>query len=112
MEGWPVLTSSSTAAERDQVLIQLYSKGCYWNKFTHVIGQCMSAKKLLGLLITAFAICLGAPFWFDILNKVARIRATSRKEDFTPVTLTAKQVAAQQPVIVNLSTQTGDDAVG
>lgn len=31
--------------------------------------------KLIGLLITAFAAALGAPFWFDTLNKVMNIRA-------------------------------------
>lgn len=30
---------------------------------------------LIGIMITAFAISLGAPFWFDILKKVVNIRA-------------------------------------
>src|SRR5262245_19774943 len=30
--------------------------------------------KLIGLLATAFAVCLGAPFWFDILNKLLKLR--------------------------------------
>jgi hypothetical protein len=33
------------------------------------------ALKTLGLLLTAAALTLGAPFWFDILSKVARIRS-------------------------------------
>lgn len=32
--------------------------------------------KLLGLLVTAFALTLGAPFWFDLLGKVAHIRGS------------------------------------
>jgi hypothetical protein len=32
-------------------------------------------SKILGLLITAFAASLGAPFWFDMLSKVSNIRA-------------------------------------
>jgi hypothetical protein len=32
-------------------------------------------NKVIGLLITAFAVSLGAPFWFNILQKVAKIRA-------------------------------------
>jgi hypothetical protein len=32
--------------------------------------------KLLGLALTVAAVVLGAPFWFDLLGKVARIRAT------------------------------------
>jgi hypothetical protein len=29
-----------------------------------------------GILATAFAMCLGAPFWFDLLNKVVNLRST------------------------------------
>jgi hypothetical protein len=31
--------------------------------------------KLIGLLLTALAVSLGAPFWFDLLNKVVSIRS-------------------------------------
>ena len=34
--------------------------------------------KLLGLLITIGAIAQGAPFWFDVLNKVTNLRASGR----------------------------------
>ncbi|MGB8190819.1 MAG: hypothetical protein WCF67_02815, partial [Chitinophagaceae bacterium] len=34
---------------------------------------------LLGWIITALAISLGAPFWFDMLNKVMRLRLTGNK---------------------------------
>ncbi len=33
-------------------------------------------NKLIGLLLTALAISLGAPFWFDILDKITKIRST------------------------------------
>ncbi len=33
------------------------------------------ALKVLGLLVTAAALTLGAPFWFDVLSKVARLRS-------------------------------------
>jgi triacylglycerol lipase len=32
------------------------------------------AKKSIGLLLTAFAISLGAPFWFDLLQKLVNVR--------------------------------------
>ena len=35
-------------------------------------------RKIPGLLVTMFAIALGAPFWFDILNRVSNIRASGR----------------------------------
>jgi hypothetical protein len=34
--------------------------------------------KIIGLLVTVFAISLGAPFWFDLLNKIVSIRASGR----------------------------------
>jgi len=38
----------------------------------------------LGLLLTAFAATLGAPFWFDVLNKVMVIRATVKPHEKSP----------------------------
>ncbi|MEM8569347.1 MAG: hypothetical protein AAGG56_00440 [Pseudomonadota bacterium] len=37
--------------------------------------------KILGLLITATAITLGAPFWFDLLSKFVNIRSAGAKPD-------------------------------
>ncbi len=36
-------------------------------------------KHLVGWLATILAICMGAPFWFDVLGKVANIRGTGPK---------------------------------
>lgn len=33
-------------------------------------------QKLLGLLLTVAAVQLGAPFWFDLLSKIVRVRTT------------------------------------
>jgi hypothetical protein len=33
------------------------------------------ASKIIGLLVSILAISLGAPFWFDILNRVMQVRA-------------------------------------
>ncbi len=38
-------------------------------------------KSFLGWLITIAAISLGAPFWFDLLGKVANLRAAGGKSD-------------------------------
>jgi len=35
----------------------------------------------LGWLITALAVSLGAPFWFDMLNKFIRIRSTIKPQE-------------------------------
>ena len=49
---------------------------------------------MFGWLITAFAVTLGAPFWFDVLSKVARIRAAG---PVPPVSTTDSAGATQQP---------------
>ena len=49
-------------------------------------------RKWLGFLITALAISLGAPFWFDLLNKFINLRVSGAKPDeksSTPVSKTA-----------------------
>lgn len=40
--------------------------------------------KILGLLITAFAVSQGAPFWFDLLNKIIVIRSTVKPKEKSP----------------------------
>lgn len=37
--------------------------------------------RLLGLLVTAFAISLGAPFWFDLLNKFMVVRGSIKPKE-------------------------------
>lgn len=38
-------------------------------------------KKLLGVLLTAFALQLGSNYWFDLMNKAVNVRSTGRKPD-------------------------------
>lgn len=46
-------------------------------KRSYVLGFRMWAfRKWLGFLITAFAIGMGAPFWFDLLNKFVSLRSS------------------------------------
>lgn len=37
-------------------------------------------KKIVGILATAFAITMGAPFWFDILSRVMQLRSAVKPE--------------------------------
>jgi hypothetical protein len=37
--------------------------------------------RLVGYLITALAVSLGAPFWFDMLNKLVSVRAVGKSPD-------------------------------
>jgi hypothetical protein len=36
-------------------------------------------SKISGLLVTVLAIMMGAPFWFDLLNKISNLRGTGAK---------------------------------
>jgi hypothetical protein len=42
------------------------------------------ATHLLGWLLTAFALSLGAPFWFDLLSKFMMVRASARARSAPP----------------------------
>lgn len=41
-------------------------------------------SKGFGWLVTAFALSLGAPFWFDMLNKIMVVRSTVRPKEKSP----------------------------
>jgi hypothetical protein len=40
-----------------------------------------SARRILGYMLTALAISFGAPFWFDLLNKLIQIRGSGAKPE-------------------------------
>jgi hypothetical protein len=48
-------------------------------------------KRLLGWFLTIIAVSLGAPFWFDLLNKIVNLRNSGKKPE------TAEQNAASAP---------------
>jgi len=69
------------------------------------IGQEISAH-WIGWLLTALAVSLGAPFWFDVLNKIIVIRSTVKpaeksgqeaSKDSTPSAPAGSPVAAAVP---------------
>jgi hypothetical protein len=72
---------------------------------------------VIGWLITAVAICLGAPFWFDMLNKLISIRGVGSKVDTASGSGDDSKTSASQPgnnnaptIIVNPNS--GEEAVG
>jgi hypothetical protein len=55
-------------------------------------------KKLVGLLLTALAVSMGSPFWFDILSKLANLRSSGNKpksslDEIDPKSLRGKEEA-------------------
>jgi hypothetical protein len=49
-----------------------------WGKWCYFFG--LFIPHFFGFLVTAIAVSLGAPFWFDLLNKLMKLR-TSAKQD-------------------------------
>ncbi|MBS1600985.1 MAG: hypothetical protein JST75_22420 [Bacteroidetes bacterium] len=96
---------------RKKVLDTIYRT--YWlrYKIPYILAKSFGGKKMLGFLLTAFAICLGAPFWFDLLNKLIRLRATGKKED-TNSGSGATTTNITQPISVNVNSDKGEEAVG
>ena len=41
------------------------------------------ATRVLGAILTAFAVSLGAPFWFDVLGKIVNVRSTGKAPSST-----------------------------
>lgn len=62
--------------------------------------------KIVGWVLTAMAITLGAPFWFDLLNKFMVIRSTvkphekSREEASEDRQLSATEQSASRPAVI------------
>jgi hypothetical protein len=51
----------------------------WWASGPHSLTDWVS--KLAGLLITTIAVSMGAPFWFELLNKVVNLRTAGKKPD-------------------------------
>ncbi len=62
-----------------------------WARTSFYVGSVWSG--ITGLLITALAVSLGAPFWFDMLNKVVNIRAAGRAPEEKPKNPEARPTA-------------------
>jgi hypothetical protein len=72
---------------------------------------------IIGWLITAVAICLGAPFWFDMLNKLISIRGVGSKIDTASGSGDDSKSSSSQPANNNAPTiivnpNSGEEAVG
>ncbi len=63
--------------------IKKYKLKFGWSDFHAQEHECLArylVTSLAGWLLTAAAISLGAPFWFDLLNKFVNIRSTAKPE--------------------------------
>jgi len=75
--GWPLRTAPGAPRVYSQAAMSEWAAGTWaifirdwlWFVFT----------KLIGWSVTAFALSLGAPFWFDLLSKFVNIRGAGTK---------------------------------
>jgi hypothetical protein len=75
-------------------------------------------ETILGWIITALAIMLGAPFWFDLLSRLIKIRGTGTKigssltEIARPTPSSSAATAPGSPLSINVTSNTSEEAVG
>ena len=71
--GWP------SCRKCDQAKLKMYDQ-C-WRACWRVNIGAAGGLTILGWLLTAFAVCFGAPFWFDLLNKFMVVRSTVKPRE-------------------------------
>jgi hypothetical protein len=71
--------TSSTDFEKSLTTLEKAGLPIGWDLYDPT-KQCL-IWSILGWLLTAFAVSLGAPFWFDILNKIIVVRSTVKPEE-------------------------------
>jgi len=84
LENYKLLKSRrDTLLNRAETLIQKdiqnihHSLGLKWEEYDFKSGSYLSLlKSFLGCVITAIALSMGAPFWFDLLNKLMKLRGS------------------------------------
>jgi len=98
-------------ANHNKVLVG-YHHFSLWNKVCYL--WTLFCKHFWGYLVTAIAISLGAPFWFDLLNKLMRLRVSPKQEDKASGTLTSSsQTDKPTPMVnVNIPNKGSEEAVG
>jgi hypothetical protein len=56
------------------------------------LGGMPKMANIPGLILTAFAISFGAPFWFDLLNKLIKLRSSVNPDEAKGKTVTVKKI--------------------
>ena len=80
----PQITSTNegnTVSPEEQVLL---GQVLGWQNALQDKSARAWVERILGWLLTILAICLGAPFWFDLLNKFVNIRSAGKAPDEKP----------------------------
>ena len=70
-------------------------------------------SKIIGLAATILAIMMGAPFWFDVLNKISNLRGTGTKPPTSAEIRKDNSPGTQsQPISLTVNTNKDEEAVG
>ncbi len=81
--------------------------------FKELNGFFAILSKILGLVVTILAVMLGAPFWFDLLNKVTNLRGTGGKPASSSGNdNTTAAAPAAAPITVTVNSNKDEEAVG
>lgn len=94
-----------------RTFIELYKSKEYRIKARYVLSNFHKGRKPLGFLLLAFGICLGAPFWFDLLQKLIKIRGSGKKEETGDGNTTSTATPTSTPVQVTIN-NTNPEAIG
>lgn len=104
----PENIKDSTRIYNRAAMLTLYDK--HWIRFKvgHILESSLRGKKILGFLLLGFGVCLGAPFWFDLLQKLIKIRSAGKKENGD----NNHTESTTQPVQVTVNNNTNPQPVG
>ncbi|HEX5149923.1 MAG TPA: hypothetical protein VFW07_00665 [Parafilimonas sp.] len=86
----------------------LFPPGNFWEGILGILA------KITGLAATVFAMMMGAPFWFDLLNKVSNLRGTGNKPASSSGAAgdTPTPTQAPAPITISVNTNKEEEAVG
>lgn len=88
------LSKQKTVTTDEVKILQAKVSGCMVVDQSGLQGNWFSM--LIGWVITALAISLGAPFWFDLLNKIVSLRGTGTKEGAKSQTAKSEEPAIKR----------------
>ena len=74
---------AAPAAEKAREVLDRLELPIGWTRANLPTGS-QWFNRVLGWLLTVFAATLGAPFWFDVLNKIMVIRSTVKPREKSP----------------------------
>jgi hypothetical protein len=80
-------TRQATPEELERALessnLPLWWSRSRWNELFAENAASVVLLKILGLLLSTMAVSMGAPFWFDVLNKLVNVRLVGKRPEPT-----------------------------